>query len=257
MPIYQQGSGRLGAGAATNPANGQAAQPAAAPSSGAALGGLTAGVGGSDQRAAANRRTGRGLGRQAMDAARDFYVRDDRYSRNVGDQATPEDPKVYSNDPSQVGADPIPLSQAQKPAPPPPAPAPMAPAAVSPTFVSQPVAAPAPAPRTSVSLDATSPGQVRSEAGVTAPSNPVAGVRSDLTSGNMSGRLGTPALGTPPPPPAPSGLSGPALVNDVRTDASSGNLSAALPQPAPTQMLQQSNPDVSGFLSAQRRGLLR
>lgn len=254
MALYsRQGSSRLGAGAASNADNsaGQAATaPGSAPSSAVALGGLTAGTGQAGQRAAGNiRRTAQGLGRRAGEAARSFYSTDDRYTRNpgwsAGDFAKPEEPKVYSNDPSQAGQAPVPLSQAA-PAyvPPKPAPGP----ASAPITQQQQQAAPlvAPAAAAAPTMNLTSPGTVRAEAGGAPPANPLADVRGGA--GNLSARLQQPAAA-----PAPTGQSSADLVGAVRADATSGNLSGTLPQPAPTQVLHRSNPDVSGFLQAQKR----
>lgn len=266
MPLYRQGSARLGAGAAANGANGASQSPtagAAAPSSAASgLGDLTAGSGAAQRGAGAIRRSGQGLGRRAENAARSFYVTDDRYTRNTGDPNSydkAEDPKVYSNDPGEAARGPIALSQAV-PAyvPPPTTDAPvLQQAQPKPALLAPPPAPAAPAataPAVPVmNIGASNPGQVRSEAGVTAPTNPVAGVRSDLTSGNLSGRLDQPTAA------APAGQTPTQTVGSVRTDLTSGNLSGRLdsaPAPAPAPTMLQA-PNVAGFLQAQKRNLGR
>jgi hypothetical protein len=236
MALYsRQGSSRLGAGAASNADNnaGQAAPAAgSAPSSAVALGGLTAGTGQAGQRATGNiRRTAQGLGRRAGEAARSFYSTDDRYTRNpgwsAGDFAKPEEPKVYSNDPSQAGQAPVPLSQAA-PAyvPPKPAPTP-APAVQAPQALVAPTPTPAVAPAPPVMNIAT----------------PKPAVQSPIDK-PISNDLGT----APGASVAPVAISAPAYQDPFAIDT--------VPAPAPTRQLS-SGPDVGGFLQAQKRILGR
>jgi hypothetical protein len=218
MALYsRQGSSRLGAGAASNADNnaGQAAPAAgSAPSSAVALGGLTAGTGQAGQRATGNiRRTAQGLGRRAGEAARSFYSTDDRYTRNpgwsAGDFAKPEEPKVYSNDPSQAGQAPVPLSQAA-PAyvPPKPARPTRRPRSVQQQQQAAPLVAPA---RRAGSDDRTSPapGTVRAEAIGATPANPLADVR------GVADRQVRQAPATTSATPAPTGQSSADLVGDL------------------------------------------
>lgn len=236
MPLYRQKSARLGAGA-TNVASGTdnagTRQASTASSTSAAdVGALTAGVGGTPRGGGgAIRRTARGLGRRAEDAARSFYVSGNRYTMRDPDAVAnekAEDYRVYSNDPGEASRGPTLLSQAPTATP---APAPAKPAAPvqdlvpvpkGPTLALQaPVQPQAPAQAPPPVLKVDSPTVVRQEAAAA-------------------------AAGQTPPPTDPLAA--------TRAEAASSNLSGRLPQ-APAPVLLNTNPDVQGFLNAQRRGM--